>query len=148
VIRKQRKFPERVGPTLLSIVGNLDAGSHFDILRLIKEWPEVVGEAIARRTEVASLKFHVATIKVSSAMWIQELNMMKLQILNRLCDAVGGDSVRDIRFVKGSLSRRERPRLRPVPRSSRRAIKLPPIKDPELKRAFEDLVEAWGRAPR
>jgi len=145
---RQRRTPERIRGTLLSILDKLDAEGHFDILRLVKTWPEVAGEAIARRTEVAGLKFHVAVIKVSSAMWIQELSLMKLQILDRLKAALGDDSVRDLRFVKGSLSRRERPRLRSVPRATRRAIQLPEIKDPELKRAFQSLIEAWGRSPR
>jgi predicted nucleic acid-binding Zn ribbon protein len=145
---KQRKGPRRIGGTLLSIVDKLDHGGRFEILRLVKVWPEVVGDAIARRTEVAGLKFHVATIRVSSAMWIQELGLMKVQILERLRAALGNDSVRDVRFVKGALSRRERRRLRTVPRHARHSIKLPEIKDPELKRAFESLIEAWGRAPR
>jgi len=148
VVVRQRKSPERIRGTLLSIVDKLDAEGHFDILRLVKAWPEVVGETIARRTEVAGLKFHVAIIKVSSAMWIQELSLMKPQIRDRLSAALGNDSVRDIRFVRGALSRRERPRLRSVPRHTRHAIQLPEIKDPELKRAFQSLIEAWGRAPR
>jgi len=57
--------------------------------------------------------------------------------------------VRDLRFVQGRLSRRPaRPRLRTVARAPRRAIELPELKDPELRRAFESLIEAWGRAPR
>jgi predicted nucleic acid-binding Zn ribbon protein len=148
VALRRRKSPEQIGGTLLSIVDRLDAEGRFDLFRLVKAWPQVAGDAIARRTEVADLKFHVAVIKVSSPMWIQELSLMKLQILERLRAALGNDSVRDLRFVKGALSRRQRPRLRPVPRHTRHAIQLPEIKDPELKRAFESLVEAWGRAPR
>jgi hypothetical protein len=35
-----------------------------------------------------------------------------------------------------------------VPRGTRQATALPKLKDPELKRAFESLIEAWGRSPR
>jgi hypothetical protein len=35
-----------------------------------------------------------------------------------------------------------------VRRDPRKAIALPELKDPELKRAFESLIEAWGRSPR
>ncbi len=146
--RKPLKTPERIGGALLPIIDQLNAAGHFDIIRLAQVWPAVVGEAIARRTEVARLKFHVAVIRVSSPMWIQELNLMRLQILERLSAALGDDSVRDIRFVKGALSRRGRSRLRAVPRRARQAVQLPEMKDPELKRAFESLIEAWGRAPR
>ena len=91
---------------------------------------------------------YTAIIKVSGAMWIHELSMMKPQILARLRDALGDDSVRDIRFIQGRLSRREAPRLRVVPRAPRHAIDLPELRDPELRRAFANLIEAWGRASR
>ena len=81
-------------------------------------------------------------------MWIQELNLMKPQILARIREAMGNDAVRDLRFVQGRLSRRERPRLRAVARGPRHSINLPELKDPELKKAFDRLIEAWGRAPR
>jgi hypothetical protein len=81
-------------------------------------------------------------------MWIQELNLMKSQILARVTERVGDDAVREIRFVQGRLSRRERPKLRTVPRATRKSIELPELKDPELRKAFERLIEAWGRASR
>jgi predicted nucleic acid-binding Zn ribbon protein len=143
-----RKRPELIGATIHRIVDRLDPEGHFDLVRVVKAWPEVVGETIARRTEIAELKFHVAIVKVSSPIWIQELTLMRPQILERLRAAVGNDSVRDLRFVKGALSRRERPRLRSVPRGTRHSIELPGLKDPELRRAFEQLIEAWGRSPR
>jgi predicted nucleic acid-binding Zn ribbon protein len=133
---------------LQPILDRLDKEGHFGIVRLMRTWPEVVGDTIANRTQVQSLKFHTAVVKVSGAMWIQELNLMKMQILSRIREALHDDTVRDIRFVKGTLSRRERPRLRSVPRATRHSIKLPELKDPELRRAFESLIEAWGRASR
>ena len=118
-------------------------------MRLVQAWPEIVGETIARRTEVVELKFHTAVVRVSGAMWIQELNLLKPEILARLAPRVGDDAVRDLRFVQGRLSRRPaRPRLRTVARAPRHAVELPELKDPELRRAFESLIEAWGRAPR
>ncbi len=142
------KIPERLSVALQPILDRLDTEGQFGIIRLMKAWPEVVGETIARRTEVQSLKFHTAVVKVSGAMWIQELNLMKAQILERLRQALGDDAVRDIRFVRGTLRRRERPRLRAIPRETRRFVELPELKDPELRRAFESLIEAWGRASR
>jgi predicted nucleic acid-binding Zn ribbon protein len=148
MVRGRRKFPQQVGGALQEILSRLDTEGHFEIVRLMRLWPGVVGELIARRTEVNGLKFHTAVVKVSGAMWIQELNLMKPQILVRLREAMGNDAVRDLRFVSGRLSRRQRPKLRSVPRETRRSIELPELKDPELRRAFESLVEAWGRSSR
>ena len=131
------------------LLDRIDREGHFAIVRLAKAWPEIVGEAIARRTEIVSLKFHTAVVKVSGAMWIQELNLMRSQILARVTARLGDDVVRELRFVQGRLSRREqRPKLRTVARATRKSIELPELKDPELREAFERLIEAWGRAPR
>jgi predicted nucleic acid-binding Zn ribbon protein len=145
---RRRKFFQQIGGTIQDLLANLDTGSHFELVRLIRLWPEVVGEPIARRTEVSSLKFHTAVVRVSTAMWIQELNLMRPQILSRVNGAMRNDSIRDLRFVLGKLSRREQRRLRTVGRIARKPIELPELQDPELRRAFEDLVEAWGRSPR
>ncbi len=146
--RKARKQPELLGKTLAGVLDALDTRGQFALFKLVRVWPEVVGEAIARHTEVASLKFHTAVIKVSTAMWIQELSLMRRQILDRLIEAVGDDSIRDLRFVRGTLSRHTRPPKAASRRAIRRSIDLPELKDPQLRQAFEDLIEAWGRAPR
>ena len=147
-LKKPRRQPELLGKTLTGVLDALDTQGQFSLFRLVRIWPQVVGDAIARHTEVNSLKFHTAVIKVSTAMWIQELNLMRRQILKRLVDTMGDDSVRDLRFVKGTLSRHSRPRPAPAKRYVRHAIELPELKDPELRKVFEDLIEAWGRAPR
>jgi predicted nucleic acid-binding Zn ribbon protein len=143
----RRKFFEQIGGTIQDLLANLDTGSHFELVRLIRIWPEIVGDAIARRTEVSSLKFHTAVIKVSTAMWIQELNLMRPQILSRLRNAMRNDAVREIRFVQGRLSRRERTHLRTIGRGPRQPIQLPELPNPDLRQAFESLIEAWGRSP-
>jgi len=145
---RRHKFFQQIGGTIQDLLANLDTGDHFELVRLIRLWPEVVGETIARRTQVSSLKFHTAVVRVSTAMWIQELNLMRPQILSRINAAMRNDAVREIRFVPGRLSRRERKHLRAVGRPARRPIQLPDLQDPELQRAFESLIEAWGRAPR
>lgn len=145
---RRRKFFQQIGGTIQEMLANLDTGGHFELVRLIRIWPEVVGDTIARRTEVGSLKFHTAVVRVSTAMWIQELNLMRPQILSRVNAAMRNDAVREIRFVQGKLSRRERKHLRTIGRVARQAIQLPELQNPELRQAFESLIEAWGRSPR
>ena len=146
---RRHRAPEQIGAAMQPLLDRIDREGHFAIVRLAKAWPEIVGEAIARRTEIVSLKFHTAVVKVSGAMWIQELNLMRSQILARVTQRLGDDVVRELRFVQGRLSRREqRPKLRTVARATRKSIELPELKDPELRKAFERLIEAWGRAPR
>jgi predicted nucleic acid-binding Zn ribbon protein len=108
---RRHKAPEQIGAAMQPLLDRIDREGHFAIVRLAKAWPEIVGETIARRTEIVSLKFHTAVVKVSGAMWIQELNLMKSQILARVTERIGDDAVREIRFVQGRMSRRERPKI-------------------------------------
>ncbi len=144
---RQRKFFQHVGGTIQDLLSSLDSGSHFELARLIRLWPGIVGDTIARRTEVSALKFHTAVVRVSNAMWIQELNLMRTHILSRVNEAMRNDAVREIRFVQGRITRRPPKRLRSVPRM-RRKPQLPDFADSQLREAFERLVEAWGRAAR
>jgi predicted nucleic acid-binding Zn ribbon protein len=145
---KKRRYPERIGAPLTRVLDQLDTQGQFNLFRLARIWPEVVGDTIARHTEVNNLKFHTAVIKVSNAMWIQELNLMSRQILRELVSRMGDDSIRALRFVKGTLSRRRPTPSAPLKRAVRRSVTLPELKDPELRQIFEHLIEAWGRSPR
>jgi predicted nucleic acid-binding Zn ribbon protein len=138
----------QIGGTIQDLLANFDGRGRFELVRLVRLWPEIVGDTIARRTEVTSVKFHTAVVRVSSAMWIQELNLMRPQILSRLRSAMRNDAVREIRFVQGRLSRRPQPPLRIISRNVRQPIELPELRDPQLRAAFESLIEAWGRSPR
>ncbi len=53
---KSRKQPELLGKTLAGVLDALDTQGQFALFRLVRVWPQVVGDAIARHTEVASLK--------------------------------------------------------------------------------------------
>src|SRR5260370_27815279 len=113
--------PQLLGGAIQELLARFDSEGRFEIVRLIRVWPDVVGETIARRSEIIGFKFNTAVVKVSGAMWIQELNLMKPQILDRLRDRIDGGVVRELRFVQGRLSRREKPRLRAVARHGRRS---------------------------
>src|SRR6516225_11321080 len=119
---KISKPPVKISEALQPLLDRFDTGGQFGIVRLTRLWPEIVGETIARRTQVSSLKFHTAVVRVSGAMWIQELNLMKPQILERLRGALGDDVVRDVRFVQGRLSRRPRSKLKSIARNARSSI--------------------------
>src|ERR1700730_13565600 len=96
---RRHKAPEQIGAAMQPLLDRLDREGHCALGRRAKAGQEIVGETIARRTEIVSLKFHTAVVKVSGSMWIQELNLMKSQILSRVTAQLGDDVVRDLRFV-------------------------------------------------
>jgi len=140
--------PERISESLEALLRRLDPGGTWILFRLVKAWPEIVGEAIARRTEVVALKGQTAVIKVSSALWIQELGALKGSILQKLKEKLPDVAVSDLHFVYGRLKRKPSRLQRMPPRELRVAITGIELKDPQLQQAFDRLIERWGRAPR
>jgi len=67
-------------------------------------WPEVVGEAIARRAWPLRIArdrtLHVAT---ESATWAQELALLSVEILERLRDRLGENAPAGMRFAVGPI---------------------------------------------
>jgi predicted nucleic acid-binding Zn ribbon protein len=67
-----------------------------DILRL---WPQIVGERIARRTKPVQLQRGRLVIECSEAVWRAELQFLKPELLQKIQDTVGEGFVKEI-FLK------------------------------------------------
>lgn len=66
--------------------------------RALKVWQNVVGETIAKMTEVEKFVKGILYVKVLSPSWRNELSFRKKNIIGRLNEAVGKSMVKDIVF--------------------------------------------------
>ena len=66
--------------------------------RALKVWQNVVGETIAKMTEVEKFVKGILYVKVLSPSWRNELSFRKRNIIGRLNEAVGKSMVKDIVF--------------------------------------------------
>jgi hypothetical protein len=86
---------------------------------LIAEWTELVGPKIAARTRPDGIYDRVLVIEVVSSAWLQELNLLRAQILSGLIERVGEPRLFDeLRFKIAGRARRHdviRPRPRAAP---------------------------------
>jgi predicted nucleic acid-binding Zn ribbon protein len=80
----------------LARLGVLDEGTGLDIHR---HWEAVVGDALAAKTRPLRFRQGTLTVAVKSPAWMQQLTMMKPQLLARLAAALGREAVRDLRFT-------------------------------------------------
>ncbi len=61
-------------------------------------WEDVVGKAVAAKTEVIRVERGVLYVRTEGAVWAQELALHEDQILRRLRDKLGDNVVQAIRF--------------------------------------------------
>jgi predicted nucleic acid-binding Zn ribbon protein len=64
----------------------------------VNQWSAVVGKRIAEQTEAIRIEKGVLVIHVKTAVWRNELNMRKQEIIEKLNRALKTDAVKDIRF--------------------------------------------------
>jgi predicted nucleic acid-binding Zn ribbon protein len=73
-------------------------------------WEEVAGPRVAAEAEPVSERAGVLTIRCSSAVWAQELELLSEDLLERLREALGDPSaLQSLRLVVGSAGGARRP---------------------------------------
>jgi predicted nucleic acid-binding Zn ribbon protein len=96
---------------------------------LLSDWTELVGARIAARTRPDGIYDRTLVIEVVSSAWLQELNMLRAQILAGLLERVGQPRLFDeLRFkIEGRTRRHETQRPRGRPPAPVRAFTMPAI---------------------
>ena len=66
--------------------------------RLVKAWPEVMGEMIAGYTQAVYIRNQTLHVKLSNPALRADLSMMRAEIVKKLNTAVGSQVIVEIRF--------------------------------------------------
>ena len=92
--RKRR--PETLGDALATLIQNLGFERKLSEQNLIAQWPQVVGDKIAKHTRAVTCEGGKLFVEVDSAAWRHELLYMKAQILDRLNQKAGSKVIQEI----------------------------------------------------
>jgi hypothetical protein len=77
------------------------------VARLIRAWPELVGERLAQATMPESLEGGVLTIRAADGPWGSQARYLTEEIRKRADEALGGGAVTSVRIVvSGQRNRR------------------------------------------
>jgi predicted nucleic acid-binding Zn ribbon protein len=105
--RRKSKAPEPVNAVLERVLGSLNLGLKVKQYRIWDVWNSVVGEAIARQAQPQQIRAMVLWVTVSNSTWMQQLEFMKRQIVERINERIGETVIRDIRFRIGEIIKEE-----------------------------------------
>ncbi len=74
----------RLGEVLGKFLDDRGLSPALERQGVLLEWPDAVGEAIARVTTPRSVSGDTLVVEVRSSAWLMELNLMKREILERV----------------------------------------------------------------
>jgi predicted nucleic acid-binding Zn ribbon protein len=101
---------------------------------IFERWSEVVGDPLAEKSCPVLVRKGTLVVQVTDSVWMQELQMEKPTILERIGQLVGEGEVLDIRWTIWGDA--------PVRRSRRKAV--PSVKTPSRPLTLEE--QAWIQA--
>ena len=106
--------PKRLGGVLDGVIARLGVRRDLDDYRVFDAWERFVGHQIARNAQPTRLDAKRLVVTVKSAVWMQELSLLREDIRRRLNESMGRELVREVFLVLGTP---------PDDRASRAALK-------------------------
>ena len=105
--------------------------------RVVGRWEKIVGKVIARHAQPSSLRGKKLSVVVDSSAWMQQLSLLKPELLEKLNQGLGAGSLHEITLKMGTVAPAERPE---VGRASPAALDKDAIKKiEEYIRGLKDL---------
>lgn len=101
---RKRNSPPRIssiGEILFSLLKHRGLAVEIKENAVFKSWAQAVGPQIAHQTKPDSLKNGILFVKTTSSAWAQQLHFLKGDILRKLNDLVGKETIKEIRFSLG-----------------------------------------------
>lgn len=143
---------ESIGAVLEQSLKRFDLAPRLDEYGVWPIWGEVVGKMIARNAQPEKIRNGTLFIKVSSPVWMQELQFMKEMIAGKLNQRLNGEIVKNIFFMVGRIDEAE-PDAANSPESCEAEEHdhpvneefLQSIEDPEIRAAFKKLLKSYAR---
>jgi len=107
--------PRTVREILTGVLSRLGLERDLDDYRIWEAWDELVGPAVARNAQPVRLDARRLVVAVKNNMWMQELGLLRTNLVERINEWMGRQVVSEIFLVVGQIGEPAVPR-RPAPR--------------------------------
>jgi predicted nucleic acid-binding Zn ribbon protein len=150
--RKTPQSIDRVGEVLGNSLKRLDLSSRLSEYGVWPVWDEVVGKTIAVNAQPEKIRNGTLFVKVTSSVWMQQLQFMKEMIAEKLNHRLNREVVKNIFFVVGridspatveTLTAASTPAIEQEPKIDEQFLES--VSDPELRQAFKKLLKSYSR---
>ncbi len=140
---------DKLSATIYKILKERGMQSRLPEYRISSRWASTVGPAIAQHAQPRTLRGGRLLLIVDSPAWMQQLSLMKPEIIGKLNSNLGADTVRDITLKLGEIAslpaqlpeREQFPEV--ITREERKMIdqSVHAVGDDELREAIKRMIE-------
>ena len=148
-MRRKTSAPLRVGDILKEAMKRRNIPVDMAGGKIVSDWENTVGPVISQQTRPEKIRNRTLYLTVSSPIWMQQLQFMKKELLEKVNAALQKEAVSDIFFNVGVIEHQPAAPKKhdfrldessfPLKPRDKRLIKetLSRVKDPELGRIIE-----------
>jgi len=148
----QKNLPlERLGAVLDQSLKRFELTARLDEYGVWPIWNDVVGKTIALNAQPEKIRNGTLFVKVTSPVWMQQLQFMKEMIVEKLNQRLKSEVVKTIFFMVGRIDAPEsesveamETQAHPTPRPIDENF-LQSIDDPTIRDAFKKLLKSFAR---
>ncbi len=94
---------DKIGTTLGKLLKARGLEGRIQEYRIVDQWNRAVGPAIARHAQPQALRGAKLSLVVDSPAWMQQLSLLKPEIIEKINEALGREAVRDIILRLGEV---------------------------------------------
>lgn len=80
----KKKIPQKLGEIVKSVLSERGYLKQCLEAEIVKVWPDIVGERIAKVTECTDVRDGVVYVRVFSSSWRNEIPFLKKEILDKI----------------------------------------------------------------
>jgi len=144
---------EKLGTVLDKSLKRLELSPRLDEYGVWPIWNDVVGKPIARNAQPEKIRNGTLFVKVTSPVWMQQLQFMKEMIAGKLNQRLKSQIVKNIFFVIGRIdgdtnevkSKPATAQIHEPDNSQLDETFLESVNDPEIRQAFKRLLKGYAR---
>jgi hypothetical protein len=143
---------DSIGDVLEQSLKRLDLANRLDDYAVWPIWNEVVGKVIARNAQPEKIRNGTLFVKVSSPVWMQQLQFMKEMIASKLNHRLKNETVKNIFFMVGRIDAGAEIEPDSPNATDSTSVEMPvdenllqSIADPEIRAAFRKLLKSYAR---
>jgi hypothetical protein len=139
---------DKLSMTLARVLKSCGMEGRLSEYRVLGQWEKTVGAVIARHAQPQSMHGKKLTLLVDSPAWMQQLSLLKPELLGKINRNLGWEAVQSIALKLGEVSSSPKPVEAPVVRvdlnpSERAEIEtyLEELRDPDIREAMRRVIE-------
>jgi len=124
--------PVEIRRLLADVFQNKKWHAKLELHRVFEFWNATVGRDIAAVAQPSLIRGHVLWVKVADSVWMQQLHLQKMLLLEKINQQLQAEKISDIRFqLNSSLA----PPPKPEPKKSK-----PVFLDKKQEQEFDKLI--------